>query len=106
MRRIHQKLHTVARQKPAEKAKKKTAGGPGAKIARGEGAADEQQYDSLILQLNGTCAKSGKQILQELIISTFQHRNSLRQINPQSILLIYTKFKECDFMVSKHNSST
>ncbi|OXA37683.1 hypothetical protein Fcan01_27540 [Folsomia candida] len=100
LRRIHQILHTSQKVNSAKKTKKRSTGGPCVKTARNEEPADDQQYESLILLLNGTCAKTGKERLKELITNTYHHRNYLRQSNPQSIFLHYKKFKECDFMIS------
>lgn len=64
----------------------------------------ENTYDPavqrIVEELNATCVKSGFQAdVKRLMTESFLHRQSLRADNSQSILLVYKKFKEIDFLV-------
>lgn len=96
LRTIHQKLKTTEKKK--ELRAKKTqlgTGGPKPKTAKLD---DNGQYE-LVRSLNGSSAKSGSAEIIKLAQDTLEHRNYLRRVNPQSILLVYTKFVDCDFLV-------
>ncbi|XP_035710226.1 uncharacterized protein LOC110853528 [Folsomia candida] len=100
LRTIHQKLKTTEKKK--ELRAKKTqlgTGGPKPKTAKLDDNVDNGQYDELVRSLNGSSAKSGSAEIIKLAQDTLEHRNYLRRVNPQSILLVYTKFADCDFLI-------
>lgn len=78
-----------------------TTGGPKPKVLFNP-ETDEipQNVDDLILQLNGTCSKSGTDEIKRLMQETFPHRKQLRTNSDPSILKQYPKFTECNFLVS------
>lgn len=56
--------------------------------------------EETINKLNGLSSKSENHEIKALVEATLPHRNQLRSTNAQSILKIYNKFTECDFLVS------
>jgi hypothetical protein len=59
----------------------------------------DSDFERDILLLNGTSSRRAEEI-KDLMGKTFFHRDKLRKTNEQSILAVYKKFTECDFMVS------
>lgn len=56
-------------------------------------------FDSLIHDLNSTCPKTGLSEISCLMKETLPHRAQLRLISNPSLLKLYPKFTECDFLV-------
>lgn len=61
---------------------------------------DQQSYEELVGKFNGISTKAAVEEIKALMTATLPHRNLLRSTNELSILKIYNKFKECNFLVS------
>lgn len=79
------------------------SGGPNPKSSSSviEETSDEDGLQEKIDELNGLCARDGILGIKKLMAETSQHRKQLRSNNKQSILKLYRKFTECDYLVSK-----
>jgi len=77
------------------------SGGPSPKVAKTSVAVDISHPQELIDDMNALCPKEGSFDIKRLIAETLPHRNHLRTTNSHSILKLYRKFTECDYLVSK-----
>lgn len=57
--------------------------------------------DRSLHEFNDIVCRTNTAELKRLMTETFQHRCHIRLTNAQSILTLYTKFSECDFLVSR-----
>jgi hypothetical protein len=108
LRTIHRNLKTDLSPKQRQKRKSVDSGGPKAKSTNKviqesdiETQVEPDEYENLVLELNGLSPKQGLLEIKQLIKRTLPHRNYLRETNNQSILKIYQKFGECDFLVKE-----
>ena len=77
------------------------SGGPSPKIPKVIDATSISEPRELIDELNALCPKEGSLNIKRLLAETLAHRNILRTTNSQSILTLYRKFTECDYLVRK-----
>lgn len=102
LRVIHKNVNTTQGNPKAKRAAHNNTGGPKPKTPRPlpeEPSPEIVNFDAQILELNGICSKTGCSRIKDLILETLPHRNLIRQNNQQSILKIYPKFLECDYLV-------
>ncbi|OXA63063.1 hypothetical protein Fcan01_02739 [Folsomia candida] len=79
--------------------RKANAGNTGQHANEGTSEAEEppQLNQNIIDELNSTTIEAD---IVRLIKATFQHRAYLRKTNENSILKVYRKFTECDFLIN------
>lgn len=103
LRAIHKNLKTSTTP-PSRKRTLTDIGGPNPKSAKPiiEDQLDGDDLQTKIDELNGLCAKEGIEGIKTLMAETLSHRNQLRSSNNTSILKLYRKFTECDYLVSSN----
>ncbi|OXA41141.1 hypothetical protein Fcan01_24092 [Folsomia candida] len=76
-------------------------GGPSPKSVPGDKRLDEDIDAPLeaIEKLNCLSSKTSAQEIKSLFLETLSHRNHLGKVGVNSILKIYTKFLDCDFLI-------
>lgn len=100
LRVICKNLHQSTSKSKRESSQKKN-GGPAAKISKQVSADITSFHENLVTELNSSTSKGGGPAdIKQLMEKTVGHRNHLRSVGDNSILKTYTKFAECDFMVS------
>lgn len=102
LRLLHKNLKTNDAS-PSKKRVPTDTGGPNPKSGR-TGTEDESYDEGIqttIDELNRLSPKEGKQGIMRLMAETFTHRNHLRSTNNLSIINLYRKFTECDYLVSE-----
>ncbi|OXA49146.1 hypothetical protein Fcan01_15418 [Folsomia candida] len=105
LRHIHKNLKSGSNNRvaPTRKRVDQDSGGPIPKSSKLLVQVVEEitsNFDSLIHDLNSTCPKTGLSEISRLMKETLPHRAQLRLISNPSLLKLYPKFTECDFLIN------
>ena len=98
LRTIHRNLKGQSSSTPKRRLPVAT-GGPKPKIQPNSLPPSALVDNELVVKLNSADTKNEQINIRKLMQESLPHRNSLRLSGDNSILKVYTKFRECDFLV-------